>query len=233
MMQIVFTYLPIRLKDVTEIYLKFSIENLNKQDIVPIIYSDKDYFKGIGLEYNWVPFNIEQKYKKDTLWSYAKLTVLSMVNQPFLHLDNDLIIKDYSKLLKLIDNEKLNICYKRKIGDNQKNDFIDIFKKYTNELISFDELNNTCIIGGSDYVNINKSYSEVLKIIDNNYDFFCGRYNGIPPITLNQQYVNLYFNEINYLFDTNPSHDEIEKNGLCHIAEKSLPGWLIKNKNLL
>lgn len=232
-MQVVFTYLPFRLKDITEIYLKYSIGNLNNQNITPTIFSDKDYFFDTNLKYKWIEFDVDSKYKVDTLWSYPKLKVLSIIDKPFIHLDNDLIVKDYGELLKLIDNKKLNICYKRKINIDQKNDFINIFKKYTNKSISFSELNNTCIIGGFDYLNINKSYSEVLNIIDDNYDFFCKRYNGIPPITLNQQYVNLYFNEINYLFDSNPSQDDIEKNGLCHIAEKSLPSWLFKNKNLL
>ena len=62
-MRVVFTYLPIRLKEVTEIYLKYTIENLNTQKITPIIYSDKDYFKGTNLKYDWVEFDIDIKQR--------------------------------------------------------------------------------------------------------------------------------------------------------------------------
>ena len=101
-MRVVFTYLPIRLKEVTEIYLKYSIGNLNNQNIVPTIYSDKDYFIHTDLKYRWIEFDVNSKYKVDTLWSYPKLKVLSMIDRPFIHLDNDLIVEDFSKLMNLI-----------------------------------------------------------------------------------------------------------------------------------
>jgi len=111
-MNVVFTYLPIRLKEITEIYLKFTISNLNNQNIVPFIYSDVDYFKETNLKYNWVELDVNKKYKTNILWSYPKLKVLSEISFPFIHLDNDLIVKDINKLQNIIDGNKLNLCYK-------------------------------------------------------------------------------------------------------------------------
>ena len=232
-MEIVFTYLPVRLKDITEIYLKYSISNLNIQNIIPIIYSDKDYFIHTDLKYKWIEFNVDSKYKVDTLWSYPKLKVLSIINKPFIHLDNDLIVNDFNKLLHLINPSLLNICYKRKIEEAQHSSFIDIFKKYSNKQLNFECLNNTSIIGTENYALINQSYKEVLNVIDTHYDFFLTKYNTIPPITLNQQYPNLYFDNVNYLFDENPSFENLHKNGVCHLSEKNMVGNFVKNKNLI
>ena len=69
-MRIVFTYLPTRLKEITEIYLKYSIQSLNIQGEVPIIYSDIDYFKNLDLVYDWVELYIPDRYRKQTIWSY-------------------------------------------------------------------------------------------------------------------------------------------------------------------
>ena len=101
-MDVVFTYLPVRLKDITEIYLKYSIDNLNKQNIEPIIFSDSDYFIHTNLKYKWIQFDVDSKYKVDTLWSYPKLKVLSIIDKPFIHFDNDLIVEDFDKFKKLI-----------------------------------------------------------------------------------------------------------------------------------
>jgi hypothetical protein len=230
-MDIVFTYLPIRLKDITEIYLKYSIENLNTQNIEPIIYSDKDYFIHTNLKYRWIEFDIDSKYKVDTLWSYPKLKVLSIIDIPFIHLDNDLIVKDFSKLINLINPKSLNICYKHSIND--VNTFVDIFKKYSNKELNFEYLNNTSIIGTQNYELLNQSYREVLDVIDTHYDFFLNRCNTVPPITLNQQYPNLYFDNVNYLFDENPSFENLNKNGVCHLSEKNMVGNFVINKQLI
>jgi len=232
-MDVVFTYLPIRLKDITEIYLKYSISNLNIQNIVPIIYSDKDYFIHTDLKYKWIEFNVDSKYKVDTLWSYPKLKVLSIINKPFIHLDNDLIVNDFNKLLHLINPSLLNICYKRKIEEAQHSSFIDIFKKYSNKQLNFECLNNTSIIGAEDYKLVNKSYKEVLNVIDTHYDFFLNRYNAIPPITLNQQYPNLYFDKVHYIFNQNPSYEKLDINGVCHMAEKQMKKEFITKRELL
>lgn len=227
-MRIIFTYLPIRLSEITEIYLKYSIEKLNKSGIVPIIYSDEDYFLSEGFQYDWIHFNIDEKYKKNNLWSYPKLKVLSSVSFPFIHLDNDLIVDDFNKLKSFIDTEKLNLCYKHPLRKDQTRDFEELYKKYSNENIEFNELNNTSIIAANDYLGVNKTYQEVIDVIDSNYDFFTERYNGIPPITLNQQHLNLRFKEINYIFKSNPSFQEIDKNGVCHMDEKTVPNFLLK-----
>lgn len=232
-MDVVFTYLPIRLKETTELYLKYSIKNLNKQNIEPIIYSDKDYFIQSDLKYRWIEFDVNVKYKVDTLWSYPKLKVLSIIDRPFIHLDNDLIVEDFDKLKNLIIAKSLNVCYKRKIDEIQKPFFIDLFKKYTNNHLSFDELNNTSIIATEKYELINQSYKEVLDVIDEHYDFFLKRYNSIPPITLNQQYPNLYFDNINYLFNENPSCDFLSLNGVCHLADKKIINSLVDKTNLI
>jgi hypothetical protein len=232
-MRVVFTYLPIRLKEVTEIYLKYTIENLNTQNITPIIYSDKDYFKGTNLKYDWVEFDIDIKHKKPTLWSYPKLKVLSSINFPFIHLDNDLIVNDFSKLRNIIEEDRLNLGYKHPLTESQTNSFTEIYKRYSNVPLEFNELNNTCIIASNDHPNINKTYTDVLNILSLNYDFFTKRYNDIPPITLNQQYLNVYFNNINYLYDKNPTFDDLSINGICHMAEKNMISNFIKNKSLI
>jgi hypothetical protein len=230
-MDVIFTYLPIRLKDITEIYLKYSIESLNKKNVEPVIYSDKDYFNHTNLRYRWIDFDIDVRYKVEGLWSYPKLKVLSMIDRPFIHLDNDLVVEDFTKLDKLINPKTLNLCYKHSVND--VNSFIEIFKKYSNKQLNFEYLNNTSIIATEEYELVNKSYSEVLDIIDNNYDFFLNRYNSIPPITLNQQYPNLYFNDVNYMFNENPPYNDLNVNGVCHMAEKELKKIFIKDKKLL
>lgn len=232
-MNVVFTYLPIRLKEVTEIYLNHSIEKLNDQNIIPFIYSDHDYFKNSGLKYNWVKFQTDEKYKQNALWSYPKLKVLSEIDFPFIHLDNDLVVNDFSKLKNIINGDRLNLGYKHPLSKTQTDNFTEIYKRYSNTPLEFNELNNTCIIATNDYTTINKTYSDVLNIIDLNYDFFIKRYNDVPPITLNQQYLNLYFDNINYLYDENPSFENLNHNGVCHIAEKNIIGDFIKNRNLL
>ena len=230
-MDVVFTYLPIRLKDITEIYLKYSIDNLNKQNVEPIIYSDKDYFNHTNLKYKWIRFDVNAKYKMDTLWSYPKLKILSIIDKPFIHLDNDLIVQDFSKLNKLINPDALNICHKHLVNDT--NSFVEIFKKYSNKQLKFECLNNTSIIGTRQYKLLNQSYKEVLDVIDTHYDFFLKRYNSIPPITLNQQYPNLYFDNVNYIFNENPSYEELDINGVCHMAEKQMKTEFITKRELL
>ena len=232
-MQVVFTYLPIRLKQTTEIYLKYSIENLNSQNVIPLIYSDEDYFEQTGLKYKWIKFEVDEKYKRNALWSYPKLKVLSTIDFPFIHLDNDLLVEDFSKLMNIIDGDKLNLGYKHPLNETQTEHFTEIYKRYSNIPLKFNELNNTCIVATNDYLNVNKSYSDVLKIVDENFDFFIERYNDIPPITLNQQYMNLYFDNINYLFDQNPSFENLKVNGVCHMAEKNMVGSFIKNRTLI
>jgi hypothetical protein len=230
-MDVIFTYLPIRLKDITEIYLKYSIDNLNKQNIEPIIYSDIDYFNHTNLKYKWIRFDVDDRYKVDGLWSYPKLKVLSIIDKPFIHLDNDLIVEDFSKLIKILNPKELNICYKHLVND--VNSFIEIFKKYSNKKLNFEYLNNTSIIATEQYQLVNKSYIEVLDVIDSNYDFFLNRYNTIPPITLNQQYPNLYFNNIHYLFDENPPYGNLNINGICHLAEKQMEKIFITDNKLI
>lgn len=223
-MEVVFTYIPIRNNYPTETYLAYSIENLNNQNVIPILYSDKDYLCESNLKYKWVKLEIDSKYtiKGYNLWSYPKLKVLSTIDFPFIHLDNDLIVDDFSKLKSIIDTNKLNLAYKHPLSKAQTNSCTEIYKRYSNIPLDFEELNNTCVIASNDYLNINKAYSDVIKIIDENYDFFIETYDEIPPITLNQQYVNLYFNDINYLYDKNPSVEDIKQNGILHLAEKNL-----------
>lgn len=232
-MNVVFTYLPIRLKEITEIYLKFTISNLNNQNIVPFIYSDVDYFKETNLKYNWVELDVNKKYKTNILWSYPKLKVLSEISFPFIHLDNDLIVKDINKLQNIIDGNKLNLCYKHSLTEEQIQSFNEIYKKYSTEPLSFNELNNTSIIATNDYKRINETYKYVLDILDRNYDYFNIKYNNIPPITLNQQYLNLYFSDINYLFNHNPSFGDMEINGVCHMADKNMVSFFTKTTTLI
>lgn len=232
-MKIIFTYLPIRLKEITEIYLKYSITNLNSQNIIPFIYSDVDYFKETNLEYNWVEFDVDKRYKTNSLWSYPKLKVLSKISFPFIHLDNDLIVKDINKLQNIIDGDKLNLCYKHSLNEDQIQSFDEIYKRYSNQPMSFDNLNNTSIIATNNYKKVNEAYENVLEILDRNYDYFNLKYNNIPPITLNQQYLNLYFSDINYLFNHNPSFDDMEINGVCHMADKNMVSFFTKDATLI
>lgn len=218
-MKIVFTYYPIQNNNALT-YLMFSIANLNRVGIVPVFYSDKNYFEG-KLNVEWRMLEIEDEFKKDNLWSYPKLKVLSLIDFPFIHLDNDLIIKDYNKLLNKINPNKLNLGYKHYLNDNQLNPINYIWKKYYYGTDGLFELNNTCIIGSDDYIKVNNCYKNVLKIINNNIDFFYKKFENIPPITLNQQYVSLFFtNNINYICDTNPEFDKLDLNGFAHISDK-------------
>ncbi len=232
-MRIVFTYLPTRLKEITEVYLKYSIKSLNIQGEVPIIYSDIDYFKNLDLIYDWVELSLPDRYRKPTIWSYPKLKVLSEIEFPFIHLDNDLVVEDIKKLLDIIKKDKLNLCYKHPLSSSQIEHFTELHKLYSNTSLDYTELNNTSIIASRNFRNVNKAYSEVLDVIESNYDFFNKRYHGIPPITLNQQYLNLYFDDINYLYKHNPSFDELSMNGVCHIADKNKVSHFIRNKNLI
>lgn len=232
-MKVVFTYLPIRLQEITEIYLKYSIENLNKENVIPIIYSDIDYFKNTKLQYDWHEFNVDEKFKINNLWSYPKIKVLSQIDYPFIHLDNDLIVKNSNWLLQNINLNKLNLGYKHCLSKDKINIFNEIYKKYSEVPLNFAELNNTCIIASSDYTKINKVYSDVLNILELNYDFFIKKYKDVPPITLNQQYLNKYFDKINYLFNGNPSYADIDKNGICHLAEKNMVNTFISNNTLI
>jgi hypothetical protein len=97
----------------------------------------------------------------------------------------------------------------------------------------FEELNNTSIVCCKDYLVMNKAYLDVLDIVDSHYTFFSKKYNGIPPITLNQQYLNLYFSNINYLFNENPSFENMNINGVCHLAEKNMVSNFVLNKSLI
>ena len=232
-MKIVFTHLPVRLKEVTEIYLRYSIENLNNQNIKPMIYSDKDYFRDTSLEYDWLEFDVNEKYKKNIIWSYPKLKVLSEISFPFIHLDNDLIVKDISKLQNIIDDNKLNLCYKHSLTESQIESFNEIYERYSTQPISFNELNSTSIIATNDYKRINETYKNVLDILDRNYEYFNVKYNNIPPITLNQQYLNLYFSDINYLFNHNPSFDDMDINGVCHMSDKNMVSFFTKTTRLI
>ena len=127
----------------------------------------------------------------------------------------------------------MNLGYKHPLTESQTNSFTEIYKRYSDVPLEFNELNNTCIISSNDHPNINKTYTDVLNILSLNYDFFTKRYNDIPPITLNQQYLNVYFNNINYLYDKNPTFDDLNINGICHIAEKNMISNFIKNKSLI
>jgi hypothetical protein len=232
-MKVVFTYLPIRLTEITKIYLKYSIENLNKQNIIPIIYSDNDYFKNTQLKYDWRKFNIDEKFKINTLWSYPKLKVLSQIDYPFIHLDNDFVVKDLSYLISKIEPNKLNLSHKHKMDLDKSTIFIEIFKKYTDQPLLFNSLNNTCAISTLNYQKINQTFVDVCNLIENDISFFSTRINEIPPITLNQQYLNLYFDDINYLFDKNPDFENLEKYGVCHMIEKKNHNKFITKSNLL
>jgi hypothetical protein len=232
-MKIVFTYLPIRLQEITEIYLKYSIENLNKQNIIPVIYSDIDYFNNTKLKYDWHKFDVDAKFKINNLWSYPKIKVLSQIDYPFIHLDNDFVVKDLNYLFSKIEPDILNISHKHIVDLNTSSIFIEIFKNYTNQKISFNELNNTSIVSTSDYKKINKPFLDVCNLIESDISFFSTRINNIPPITLNQQYLNLFFDNINYIFDKNPSLKYLETYGVCHMIEKQNHNKFITKSNLL
>lgn len=111
--------------------------------------------------------------------------------------------------------------------------FIEIFKKYTDQPLSFNSLNNTCAISTFNYQKINQTFVDVCNLIENDISFFSTRINEIPPITLNQQYLNLYFDDINYLFDKNPDFENLEKYGVCHMIEKKNHNKFITKSNLL
>ena len=91
-MKVVFTYIPIRLKDITEIYLNYSIKNLNKQNIVPVIYSDKNYFENSKLKTEWIYFDVDSKYKFNNLFLnpivFASIAFIASLTFLILNLKN-------------------------------------------------------------------------------------------------------------------------------------------------
>ncbi len=226
-MRIVFTYIPIRLKAITELYLRYSISNLNNSGIVPVIFSDRDYLKNLNLNYELREIKIPEKYKNNSFWQYAKILSLSKINFPFCHLDNDLIVKDFNKVQ--ISSDKLNLAYKHPVKIEDQKIMSEIFSFYSESKMSFDFLNNTCVISSEDWQTVNESNRKILQIFEDNYDLFSKRYLGIPPTTLNQQFLNFYFKDINYLFDSNPEYHSIEKNGIAHIPDKVLHKKIIED----
>lgn len=233
-MQVIFSYLPIRLKNNTESYLNYSIENLNKQGIVPIVFSDKDFLRNKRLKYRWIYCDIDEKYKKNILWSYFKLKILSEINEPFIHFDNDFLIKDFTKIERKLIKNKLNLCYKHQIQNSQEKDYITILTNYKkNEINQLTYLNNTSIIACDDFKKINTVFGNVIESINENYNFFIEKYNNLPPITLNQQYVNNFFYNINYLFEKNPNFEDININGGCHVDDKRHLKEMIGGKTIL
>lgn len=233
-MQVIFSYLPIRLKNDTESYLNYSIKNLNSQGIIPTIFSNQDFLKNLKLEYRWVNYDIDKKYKKNILWSYYKLKVLSEINEPFIHFDNDFLINDFRKIEKKLIKNKLNLCYKHAIEILQQKYFNEILSNYKkNKINEISYLNNTSVIACDDYKKINEVFENVIESINQNYDFFIEKYNKIPPITLNQQYLNNFFNEINYLFEKNPVFEDININGGCHVDDKRNLKEMIGRKTIL
>lgn len=231
-MRIAFTYYPIQNNNALE-YLTYTIKNLNRVGIVPVLFSDKNYFIN-KFTIDWFPIDIDNKYKMNTLWSYPKLKVLSEIHFPFLHLDNDFVVSDYTKLIDKIDLIKLNLGYKHSLNDTQIEPINYIWKKYYLRDTFINELNNTCIIGTTDYKTINVCYKNVLDIIDTYYDFFIERYNGVPPITLNQQYVSTFFkNAINYIQQNNPEFDSLDINGFAHISDKKKYDIFKQSSNII
>jgi len=226
-MRIVFTYVPIRLKSITELYLRYTFSNLNKSGIIPIIFSDRDYLSGLNLKYEWEKIEIPERYKKQSFWQYAKILSLSKINFPFCHFDNDLIVDDFHKIS--LSTENLNLAYKHPVKTEDQKVMSEIFSFYDSYQMNFDYLNNTCIIACDDWKKVNEANQKILEIFDSNYDLFSDRYKGIPPTTLNQQFLNIYFPEINYIFDGNPEYDCIEKNGVAHIPDKILHEKIIED----
>lgn len=225
-MRIVFTYVPVRLKSITELYLRYSISNLNKSGIVPIVFSDYDHLKDLGLNYDLRLIEVPEKYRNNSFWQYAKILSLSLIDFPFCHLDNDLVVKDFSKVQ--LNQNKLNLAYKHSVKIEDQKIMSEIFSFYSQTEISFDFLNNTCIIASNNWEKINNVNKKVLRIFENNYDLFSKKYEGVPPTTLNQQFLNLYFSDIHYLFDGNPEYELLDKNGIAHIPDKILHKKIIE-----
>lgn len=233
-MKIIFTYVPIRLNDLTEMYIEFSVKNLNHLGIKPKIFSDKNYFKHKKLEYEWIEIKVEPHFLINNMWSYPKLKTLSLIDEPFIHFDNDLLINNLETLNRKLCPQELNLCYRHDINFSKKIYYEDIIKRYKdNKIINISYLNNTSIIGTQDYRSINKTYQNVLETIEDNLDFFKEKHNEIPPITLNQQYLNNFFDKINYIFESNPNYSDFELNGICHLDNKILVKELINHKSII
>lgn len=234
-MRVVYTYYPIQNNNALE-YLEYSIRNINKAGVIPVLFSDKNYFAG-RLNIEWFPIDVKEEYRHDILWSYPKLLVLSKINFPFIHLDNDFVVSDYNKLMERInsDGETLNLGYKHPLNENQIEPMNHIWKTYYLRNNSISELSNTCLIGTSDYKKINACYQSVLDILDTHYYFFTKRYDGVPPITLNQEYSSILFfkHRINYIAEKNPEFDYLEENGFAHISDKKRYDIFKKSPNII
>lgn len=224
-MRIVFTYFPLRLRDITLLYLRYSIKKLNAMGIVPVLYGE-DPLLGEGFIYEHRSSEVPSKYRKDAFWQYAKIQTLSQISEPFCHLDNDLIVKDWNKIK--IEPKVLNLAYRHPVLPSVQPHMEKIFERYSDQKMNFSVLNNTCIIACEDYKKVNSSSLEILNIFEREFDFFSQRYENIPPTTLNQQYLNLHFSNINYLFGGNPEIEDLEENGVAHLADKNLPKEILE-----
>lgn len=156
----------------------FSNHLAKKHGYQTVLYTDLNNYESLkNIKYDKVKFLDEKIIKEfpDRAWCLGKLLVMSLIKEPFIHIDFDLLlIKDIPSYIKK------NECFVFHSEPYMKNLFRPrgvrkLYNKYNfqNELnYNQTESNNCAIIGGQNYQLINESCSKVIDFAISNRKFF-------------------------------------------------------------
>jgi hypothetical protein len=131
-------------------------------------------FKNIKYDHFELIKNNELDQFPKCLWSMIKLIAISKINEPFIHVDMDLL---YMK----IDKDKINkdvVCLHDEFFLNTSmkrlQNFFNIQPIENEEIYSY----NCGILGGNDYITFHKAINILFQFINNNYDHISNVYNA-------------------------------------------------------
>lgn len=130
------------------------------------LYTDLKNYKLLkNIEYDEIIFLDEKIIKEfpETGWSLGKILTMSMVNEPFIHIDFDLLL--VNDIPKYIKNTPCFLLHNEPHLDCKKSMIQKLYNKYQN----LDEINynfvhstNCAIFGVNDYKTVNESCKKVL-----------------------------------------------------------------------
>lgn len=223
-MKIVYTYYPVLNKQITEseIYsLTLSVLWIKKFYKNVFLYTDKKTKKLINelkIPFDVIDTDILNEVNTKT-FSIPKLLVYSNQNEPFLHLDNDLIL--YKKFNFDNDNK---IIFSFNEGLSEINSYTkyhnQFFKTYVNSLdkifnnlddnflkhISLSEVGNMSVFGGINYKIIQTASDYCLDIYKKNKEFFDEDY--YRACIIEQLFIpaaiKMFLNSKDYILDQTP-----------------------------
>ncbi len=212
-----------------------------------IFFGDEDSLKEFkNIEYDH--FQLINKKEIDIfpkcMWSMGKLVALTKVNEPVLHVDMDLF---FNKLDHTLINKDI-ICLHSEMFIKDMPILQELFEIRPRQAEGFDVVSYNCgIIGGKDYITINKSINILFNFINDNYDYINKIYNQYKniekygsiffPAVLAEQIwlfqIFKYFNkEISCYVNINKNHDWIKtydclfKNNIIHLMHRKYEnGW--------